>query len=92
MTLKVGRSIACLGSKSSHGGIIITATGGFTVNGIRAAVAGDLHLCPISGHGTKALISSSTNTSLGKSILKVGDRALCGAVITTGPVNALVCD
>lgn len=89
MTIKVARSIACLGNKSSHGGAIITATGGFTVNGLPAAVTGDLHLCPIIGHNTTPIISTSPNTGLGKSILKVGDIAGCGAVITTGSLTVL---
>lgn len=76
--------IALLGSKSTHGGVVITATGGFTCDGIEAALDGDLHRCPIKGHGTTNIKATSIVTDNGIKIARVGDSVGCGAVITTG--------
>ncbi len=42
---------ARLGDVSSHGGVIITSAVRTMVNGIPVARMGDLHVCPIPGHG-----------------------------------------
>jgi len=89
MALSISQSIVHLGSSSSHGGTVITASGKFNVNGILAATNGDLHSCPIPGHGITALLSSSQNKTSGKSMAKVGDKAGCGAIITTGSLDVL---
>ena len=89
MSMSSSRSVAYLGSGSSHGGVIISASGKCTVNGKPAAVTGDLHSCPIKDHGVTALSSSSPNTTGGKALITVGDVAGCGAVITTGSLNVL---
>ncbi|QXH47497.1 PAAR domain-containing protein [Pseudomonas xanthosomatis] len=52
---------------------------------IPIARLGDLHACPIPGHGTSPIVSAAPNTlvnSLG--IARVGDVCGCGAVITAG--------
>ncbi len=78
-------AIARLGDGSSHGGSISTATGITTDNGIVVAVEGDLHSCPIPGHGTTALTSIVSDVdSNSKRILTIGAVAGCGAVINTG--------
>lgn len=76
--------IAGLGSKSDHGGVLISASAGFTTNGIVAGVAGDMHQCPIRGHGKTSMLSGSIVSSNGKKILRIGDVAGCGAKLTTG--------
>lgn len=50
-----------------------------------SARLGDTHVCPIPGHGTSPITSSSLDTlinSLGAA--RVGDIAGCGAIITSG--------
>jgi uncharacterized Zn-binding protein involved in type VI secretion len=90
MAMSVSISLARLGEQSTHGGEIISATGNSIVaNGLAVAVEGDLHRCPIPGHGVTPLISSSLNKSGGKGFIKAGDRAGCGAIITTGSMNVL---
>jgi len=90
MSMTVSISLARLGEQSTHGGTIISASGNNIVaNGIAVAVEGDYHRCPIEGHGDTQLISSSRNTSGGKGFIKAGDRAGCGAIITTGSMNVL---
>lgn len=82
-------NVAKLGDGSSHGGKIISATGGFTVDGVEGAVAGDMHQCPIKGHGTTPISSSSTATGNGRGVVRSGDVAGCGAVIIgTGSATA----
>jgi uncharacterized Zn-binding protein involved in type VI secretion len=81
-------AIARLGDTSNHGGTIITATSRFNVNGIVAAVNGDLHSCPIPGHGITPLSSSLTLKSNGQPVIQIGDLAGCGAAIITGSPNS----
>jgi uncharacterized Zn-binding protein involved in type VI secretion len=81
--------IAKLGDMSDHGGKIINASGNFTVDGTMAAVTGDLHQCPIKGHGTTPITSSASATGGGKAIVRSGDKAGCGAsIIGTGSATA----
>lgn len=75
-------SVVHLGDRSDHGGTMITSSGEFTVDEIEGCVSGDLHRCPIQGHGTTPVISNSENTGFdGRAILRNGDVAECGAVL-----------
>lgn len=76
--------IVRLGDPSDHGGTMVSATGKFKVNGKIVCVSGDMHSCPIKDHGTTPVSSSKTLTSGGKSVIKVGSVAGCGAVISDG--------
>lgn len=76
--------LALLGSKSSHGGTIITASAHFTCDGVKAVVNGDQHRCPLNGHGITSITATSRVNDNGVALVRVGDRAECGAVITTG--------
>ena len=76
--------LAILGSKSSHGGSIISANAHFTCDGIKAVVNGDQHSCPIPGHGITSITATSIVKDNGVTLVRVGDQAGCGAVITTG--------
>lgn len=74
-----------LGDGSDHGGTMITAGSSVKVNGIQLCVDQDIHSCPIPGHGnTIVTASSSVKSNDGKRIVKIGDIAGCGAVITAG--------
>lgn len=74
--------IVKLNDPSDHGGKMIQASGGFTVDDIDGCVSGDIHQCPIRGHGNTPVSSSSPHTANGKAILRTGDKAACGATIT----------
>jgi uncharacterized Zn-binding protein involved in type VI secretion len=81
--------IAKMGDVSDHGGTIISASGNFTVDGVNGVVSGDMHQCPIKGHGTTPITSSSTASGGGKAIVRSGDKAGCGAsIIGTGSATA----
>jgi uncharacterized Zn-binding protein involved in type VI secretion len=75
-------AIVRIGDPSSHGGVMIQGGGSFKVNGLNVCVDGDLHNCPI--HGITPVSSSISLKSNGKSVVKVGCTAACGAVITAG--------
>jgi uncharacterized Zn-binding protein involved in type VI secretion len=81
---RVGKAIAVIGDISSHGGVIMTSNqdGRFKVGGIAVAVAGAMHLCPITGHGTTAITAVTIKTYCnGKLIITKGAVAGCGAKI-----------
>lgn len=95
--------IARLGDSSDHGGTIISAASYTDVNGIFVARVGDLHSCPIPGHGVTKIIDGSGNyDSEGKITAVVGSTVGCGAKITGGssdsfaplesPSNAFILD
>lgn len=84
------RSIVRIGDSSDHGGTMVSAGGHFTVNGKLACVNGDLHICPIKGHGTTSVSSSYSLSSSGKSVTLTGDKAGCGATLVQGSPDVTV--
>ena len=82
------RPQARLGDTSSHGGTVITGSVTTIVNGRPVARMGDLHVCPIPGHGVTPIVSGSLDTATdGRPNARMGDMAGCGAVIVTGSLN-----
>ncbi|AZC67583.1 PAAR domain-containing protein [Pseudomonas chlororaphis] len=58
---------------------------------IPAARLGDMHVCPIPGHGTSPITSASPDTQINfLGAARVGDVCGCGAVITTGFPSIIV--
>jgi uncharacterized Zn-binding protein involved in type VI secretion len=82
------RPQARLGDISSHGGVIITGASLTFANGMPVARMGDLHVCPIPGHGVTPIVTGSPNTiTEGLPNARIGDITACGAVIVTGSPN-----
>lgn len=81
------QQVARLGDKSDHGGTIISASATYVAAGPRGAITGDLHSCPIRGHGVTSLSSDSIVKSKGQPVIRIGDKAGCGAAIITGAPN-----
>ncbi len=78
-----------MGDISSHGGVIITGAISTMVNGRPAARMGDLHVCPIPGHGVTPIVPGSLDTTTeGMPDARIGDITACGAVIVTGSLDA----
>ncbi len=78
-----------MGDISSHGGVIITGALRTMVSGKPAARMGDLHACPIPGHGVTPIVTGSLNTvTEGMPDARIGDVTACGAVIVTGSLNS----
>lgn len=58
---------------------------------IPAARLGDMHVCPLPGHGTSPIVSASSATQINfLGTARVGDVCGCGAVITTGFPSIIV--
>lgn len=77
-------NVAVIGTTSSHGGTMISASGSHFITPQGAVcLIGDSHSCPITGHGTTAIVSgtSTQTTSNGKTIAIAGSVAGCGAVL-----------
>ncbi|WP_024675025.1 polymorphic toxin type 44 domain-containing protein [Pseudomonas syringae] len=52
---------------------------------IPSARQGDMHLCPLPGHGSTPIVTASSDTLInGMSAARVGDLCACGALIVTG--------
>ena len=75
--------VAILGSKSDHGGTVITGSPTFTVHGIPVARVGDMHDCPKHGK-TPILTGSNTHTDNASPYAHIGSKTGCGAIIITG--------
>lgn len=81
---------ARLGDASSHGGRIVTSAVRAMVNGIPVARMGDLHVCPIPGHGVTSIVTGSAATLVeGRPCARLGDLCGCGAVIVGGSLDSL---
>ena len=82
------RTQARLGDINSHGGGIITGASRTFDNSMPVARMGDLHICPIPGHGVTPIVTGSLDTiTEGLPNARVGDITGCGAVIVTGSPN-----
>ena len=69
--------------------MIITGAMRSMVNGKPAARMGDLHVCPIPGHGITPIMTGSLDTATeGMPDARIGDITACGAVIVTGSLNS----
>jgi len=83
---------ATVGSKLSHGGIVVGGTSNVITNGKAAATVGDKVLCNM--HGVSYILKSqrvSRNVFIGDSaIAMVGDKCECGAVIIDGEAGCVV--
>jgi uncharacterized Zn-binding protein involved in type VI secretion len=77
--------VARLGDTSDHGGVIISSGSKYRCDGILVARVGDLHSCPIPGHGITAINTGSGKVrSEGKSVAAITSVTGCGANIITG--------
>lgn len=77
--------IARLGDGSSHGGVIISSASVTKTEGVLTARVGDLHSCPIPGHGITPIVNGSGNFKCESAITAVsGSICGCGAVIIAG--------
>ena len=74
--------VAKLGDISSHGGVIIGGATRTMVEGAPVARMGDMHVCPIYGHGVMPIIHGNmTSSAEGMPVARLGDTVACGAVI-----------
>jgi uncharacterized Zn-binding protein involved in type VI secretion len=76
--------IVRLGDQSDHGGVMITATGTFVVDGKATCISGNIHKCPIPGHGDTPVTATRTFRNKTIPVICVGDKAGCGATLIRG--------
>ena len=80
--------VARLGDPSDHGGTIISGCASTVLtNGKQTALDGCLHSCPIDDHGVTPVSATGVHTAEGAKIVRVGDKAGCGAAISKGSPN-----
>ena len=83
------KPIARLGDTSDHGGVIISSASITRVNGILVARVGDLHACPIPGHGVTSILDGSSKFTCEGAITAVVESLCgCGARIVSGSPNS----
>ncbi len=77
----MSRPFIVLGDKTSHGGVVISASGTSDCNGKGIARVGDKVTCPKKGHGSVTTIVTGDPTAVidGRPAARHGDKTACGA-------------
>lgn len=75
-----------IGDISSHGGQVITGSVRVLANGAGVARQGDMHVCPLPGHGTTPIVNGSSRVLVeGRPAAYDGCVTGCGAVLQASP-------
>ena len=75
-----------LGNKTSHGGIVLEASGHSDCGGIPIARMGDKVSCPM--HGITIIVSGDVTMIVdGKPVARNGDKTACGATLISSQQN-----
>jgi len=78
----MGRPTAHIGTISSHGGVVITGAFNVFICSLLGARCGDLHACPLKGHGVTPIVTCSPNTFFNsRGVARQFDVAGCGAML-----------
>jgi uncharacterized Zn-binding protein involved in type VI secretion len=86
----MGNAVARLNDTSSHGGTIISAAAKTKVEGQMVARVGDMHSCPIPGHGVTPILTGSPKFKCeGAAVARTGSTTGCGAVIIGGATKTV---
>jgi len=83
MELVMGRPFILLGDKTSHGGVVISASETSDCDGKGIARVGDRVTCPQRGHGSVTTIVTGDPTAIidGQPAARHGDTTACGATL-----------
>lgn len=77
--------IVRLGDTSDHGGTVISSASKWDCEGVLIARKGDMHSCPIPGHGVTPIVTGSAVWKCeGSPIARQGDTCGCGASLISG--------
>jgi uncharacterized Zn-binding protein involved in type VI secretion len=81
------KSVIRLGDPTSHGGVVVSAAGNYTIMGKGVARVGDQVTCPIKGHPTAVIVEGDPNWIIdGRAVALDGHKTSCGAsLISTLP-------
>lgn len=78
-----------LGDRTSHGGVVTSATSRFTVGGKNVARLGDTCTCPKKGHNNCVIVEGDPNWTIdGVPVALEGHKLSCGAVLISSMPNA----
>lgn len=85
----MARDIVRLGDKTTHGGVVVTASPIHTLRGIGIARMGDMVACPVPGHGTNPIVEGcSVFTIGGRSVALHGHKTACGCSLIASLTGA----
>lgn len=86
--IEMALAIVRLGDKTTHGGVVTSASPIHTMRGIGIARMGDMVACPLPGHGSNPIIEGSPVLSIGgRKVALHGHKSACGcALIASSPV------
>ena len=74
--------IVRLGDQTSHGGVVISASGTHTIAGIGIARVGDQVSCPQTGHGVNKIVEGAGSYTIGgREVALHGHRCACGCTL-----------
>jgi uncharacterized Zn-binding protein involved in type VI secretion len=72
-------AVVRLGDKTTHGGVVTSASAIHTVRGIGIARMGDMVACPLPGHGSNPIIEGCPVFSIGgRKVALHGHKSACG--------------
>jgi uncharacterized Zn-binding protein involved in type VI secretion len=83
MEMEEKRRYIVLGDKTSHGGTVVSAQSGMTVDGIPVATVGDEVSCPQCDDTQYIVEGSPSATFNGRALAREGDKVSCGAVLVS---------
>lgn len=87
--LKMALAIVRLGDKTTHGGVVITASPVHTLRGIGIARKGDMVSCPLPGHGMNEIVEGCSVFSVGgRSVALHGHKTACGCSLIATAIDA----
>lgn len=87
--LKMALAIVRLGDKTTHGGVVTTASPVHTLRGIGIARKGDMVSCPLPGHGTNEIVEGCPVFSVGgRSVALHGHKTACGCSLIASAMDA----
>lgn len=79
------RPFIVLGDRTSHGGVVITASENTFTDEHRVARIGDLVACPIPGHGLNPIVTASPYVEIdGRRVARHHDTTACGSLLLAG--------
>lgn len=80
-----GKRVALSGANTSHGGVVFGSAARTLIEGKSPVRIGDIHVCPIPGHGSNLVTLGSGSVFIeGIGVARLGDVCACGAVIVSG--------
>ena len=83
------RRVIRLSDRTSHGGVVVSASSLYTVGGVGVARLGDKCTCPKKGHQNCVIVEGDPNWTIeGIPVALEGHKTSCGAVLLSSSPNA----